>query len=146
MNEQPKIFWFEPIIFFFFGVFHLHRIWALADRVGYSEYWLSVLENRDLLYFLLVGVLGMLCVAGFVVFIRNTGSNYWWRWFYVLGGGYVLFDLFAILVGLQIWMRLVYAMFDCANPYWNIIWGAFIGLGLVSFILGILITKKILRR
>jgi len=146
MKEKSKIIWFEPIVFLFFGVLHLHRIWALIDRSSYSDYWLSLMENRGWFYFVLMGIMSFLCVAGIVIFIRDKGRNYWWRWFYIFGGGYVIFDLFAILVGLEIWESLLYKMFDVTSRYWNILWGAFIGLGLISFVIGILITKKLLIR
>lgn len=146
MNEKSKIFWFEPIVFLFFGVFHLHRIWGLIDRNGYSDFWLSVLNKRGLLYYILMGILSVLCIAGVAVFIKNKGKNYWWRWFYVFGGGYVLFDLFAIAIRLSIWENLLNLMFDVTGWYWNIIWVAFIVLGLISLIIGILIIKKMLQK
>ena len=52
------------------------------------------MENRDVLYFLIMGLLAGLCVLGIVTFIRERGVNYLWRWIYVLGGVYLLFDLF----------------------------------------------------
>lgn len=146
MNKNSKIIWFEPIVFIFFGLLHLHRVWALIDRVGYSDFWLSVMNNRDLLYFGLMGVMSALCIAGIVLFVKNRGSNYWWRWFYIFGGGYVLFDLFAIFIRLDIWKSLLYKMFDSTSPYWNILWGAFIVLGLISLIIGVLIAKKLYSR
>ena len=31
-----KIYWFEPLFFLFFGIFHLHRIWGIqsADEIA----------------------------------------------------------------------------------------------------------------
>ena len=142
-SKTTRIMWFEPIVFLFFGMLHLHRVWALTDRVGYSNFWLSLMVNRGLLYFILMGIMSLLCIAGIVVFATNRGKNYWWRWFYILGGGYVLFDLFAILIGLSIWEQLIYWMFDISNLYWNVVWGCFIGLGFISFIIGLSITKKL---
>jgi len=146
MKEKSKIIWFEPIVFLFFGLLHLHRIWAFIDRSSYSDYWLSLMDNRGWFYFVLMGIMSFLCVAGIVLFIRNKGRNYWWRWFYIFGGGYVLFDLFAILVGLDIWKNILYKMFDVTSQYWNMLWGAFIGFGLILFVIGISITKKLLCR
>ena len=144
MNKISKIIWFEPVVFIFFGLFHLHRIWAFIDRGGYSEFWISLMENRGVLYFILTGIMSALCVAGIAVFIinANKGKNYWWRWFYIFGGGYVLFDLCAILLRFKIWQNLLYKMFDAANPYWNIIWGTFVSLGLISLLVGVLIFKE----
>jgi len=146
MKEKSKIIWFEPIVFLFFGLLHLYRIWAFIDRSSYSDYWLSLMDNRGWFYFVLMGIMSFLCVAGIVLFIRNKGRNYWWRWFYIFGGGYVLFDLFAILVGLDIWKNILYKMFDVTSQYWNMLWGAFIGFGLILFVIGISITKKLLCR
>ena len=50
MKEKSKIYWFEPVVFLFFGVFHLHRIWELIDRNSYADFWLGVMNNRGVLY------------------------------------------------------------------------------------------------
>ena len=143
---KSKIIWIEPVFFLFFGVFHLHRIWGLIDRKGYSDFWLSVMNNRDWFYFSLLGILSLLCIVGIAVFIKCKGHNYWWRWVYIFGGGYLLFDLFAIFIKLEIWKNLLYWMFDITNPYWNIVLGIFISLGLFSLIAGISISKKLFGR
>lgn len=54
-----------------------------------------------------------------------------------MGGGYVLFDLFAIATGLKFWHKLLLKMFDVSSTYWNILWLSFIVMGMASFILGI---------
>lgn len=141
MNKKSHIYWFEPVVFLFFGLFHIHRIWGLIDRVGYADFWFSIMKNRGVLYFLLMGILSVLCVLGIVVFIKNIGKNYWWRWIYIFGGGYVLFDLFAILMKLAVWNKLLLKMFDTTGAYWNLLWGAFITIGSLSLVLGIHIIK-----
>lgn len=125
----------------FFGLFHLHRIWALIDRTGYSDFWLGLLDNQGVLYVLLMGILAILCLGGMIVFIKNKGKRYWWRWIYLFGGGYVLFDLFAVLIHLEVWDRLLRMMFDTTSIYWNFLWGFFIMIGFLSFLLGIHIIK-----
>jgi len=142
MDKKFSIMWFEPIFFLFFGLFHLHRIWAFVDRNSYSAFWLDVMNNRDLFYFALMGIMSLLCIAGIVVFFRSRGQRFWWRWFYIFGGGYVLFDLFAIATGLSMWKRLLFWMFDTSNEYWNIVWGSFIGLGLLSFGIGVFLQRN----
>ncbi|MGN0501824.1 MAG: hypothetical protein ACI4HN_02770, partial [Ruminococcus sp.] len=81
--ENKKILIFEPWFFIFFGLFHLHRIWGLIDRNSYAEFWTGVLENKGLFYFVLMGVLAILCILGIITFCKNLHSNYWWRWIYV---------------------------------------------------------------
>ena len=83
----------EPWFFIFFGIFHMHRIWALIDR-----------------------------------------------------GSYLLFDLFAIATGMKFWQELLDKMFDIKSPYWNNIWGFFILLGVLVFVLGITLLNKIRRK
>lgn len=134
---MKRIYAWEPWFFLFFGVFHLHRIWALADRAGYAAFWLGILESKGALYFLLMGVLALCCVAGMVTLLRNRGRNIWWRWIYLGGGGYLLFDLVAIAVGLRAWHELLRWMFDVQNPWWNVVWGGFILLGAFVFGLGL---------
>lgn len=49
----------------------------------------------------------------------------------------MLFDLFAIATGLEFWHDLILAMFDVTSWYWNLLWGGFIAMGGVVFVLGI---------
>ena len=140
--EKKKIYLWEPWFFIFFGIFHLHRIWGLADRNSYAEFWLGILENKGAIYFILMGVLASLCILGIVTFIKNRNNNSWWRWIYIFGGTYVIFDLFAIAVELKFWNNLLMMMFDVNSPYWNIIWSFFILLGGFLFMLGIVLFRQ----
>lgn len=139
---MKKIYFWEPWFFIFFGVFHLHRIWGLIDRNSYAEFWLGILGDKGALYFSIMSILAFLCITGIITFIKNKDHNYIWRWIYFFGGGYLLFDLFAIEAGLGFWNRLLSKMFDINNPYWNIIWSFFVLLGCIVFILGIILLKK----
>ena len=96
----------------FFGLFHLHRIWGLIDRTSYADFWLGILENKGAFYFVLMGILAFLCICGIVTFWKNKKNKYWWRWIYIFGGSYVLFDLFAIAIELKVWNDLLLFMFD----------------------------------
>lgn len=143
---MKKIYIYEPWFFIFFGVFHLHRIWGLVDRESYAAFWLNVMESKGIIYFALMGILTVLCVLGIVTFFRNLRHNYWWRWIYLCGGGYLLFDLFAIATGLEFWHNLILELFDVTSPYWNIFWGGFIVLGGFAFALGCSLQKSRLRK
>ena len=134
---MKKIYFWEPWFFLFFGLFHLHRIWALIDRTSYAAFWLGIMENRGVSYFTIMGVLAVLCILGIITFIRERKHNYLWRWVYIFGGSYLLFDLFAIATGLVFWQKLLQNMFDTNSGYWNVIWGFFILLGAAVFVLGI---------
>ena len=90
-----------------------------------------------MLYFLLMGILGGLCILGIVTFVRERGKNFWWRWIYICGGSYLLFDLFAIATRLEFWQKILDKMFDAKATYWNLVWGFFILLGGFVFVLGI---------
>ncbi|MBQ5330051.1 MAG: hypothetical protein J6F31_02240 [Oscillospiraceae bacterium] len=137
-----KIYAWEPWFFIFFGIFHLHRIWALFSREAYASFWMGILQNKGVSYFLIMGVLASLCVLGITVFIKNRKHNFWWRWVYLFGGGYLIFDLFAIAAGIKFWSDLLALMFDTASPYWNVIWMTFILIGALSFALGVSLLYK----
>ena len=142
---MKRIFAWEPWFFIFFGVFHMHRIWALVDSQSYADFWMGIYEEKGVAYFVLMGLLAGLCILGIVTFIRERKANYLWRGVYVFGGAYVLFDLFAIAIGLEVWKKLLSAMFDTTSALWNPIWLFFIVLGCAVFILGIrlfVIRKK----
>lgn len=133
---------YEPWFFILFGLFHMHRIWALIDRGSYSSFWMNLMINKGVSYYALMGILTGLCLLGIITFIKNIHNNYWWRWIYLFGGAYVLFDLFAIATGLKAWRKLLDLMFDTASPYWNFIWVFFILMGTLVFILGITLLAK----
>ena len=133
---MKKIYSWEPWFFIFFGIFHLHRIWGLIDRKTYADFWIGILENKGVVYIAIMGLLVALCILGMITFINNRQRNYWWRWIYLCGGSYLLFDLFAIAVGLEFWQELLVWMFDVTSPYWNLLWGGFILMGGAVFVLG----------
>lgn len=139
---MKKIYAWEPWFFMLFGLFHLHRIWALFDREGYASFWLGLVENKGTTYFLIMGLLAILCVVGIATFIIERKYNYWWRWIYICGGSYLLFDLFAIATGIEFWNRLLMNMFDISSNYWNAIWIAFIMLGGFVFVVGVKLLVK----
>lgn len=139
---MKRIYAWEPWFFLFFGVFHLHRIWGLVHRSSYAAFWTGILQNKGIVYFVLMGILALLCICGIVTFCKKRKTNYWWRWFYLLGGGYLLFDLFSIAVGLKVWNDILMFMFDVASPWWNLIWGFFVILGAFVFCLGIVLLKE----
>ena len=143
---MKKIYMFEPFFFLFFGIFHLHRIWGLIDRESYARFWLGTMENKGMFYFALMGVLSALCILGIVTFFRDLHRNFWWRWIYLCGGSYLLFDLFAIAAGLEFWHELLIAMFDVNAWYWDLLWGGFIALGAVVSVLGAVLLRKYLVR
>ena len=64
-KAEKKIFVWEPWFFMAFGLFHLHRIWGLLDRNSYAGFWLGVLENKGLFYFVLIWLFFVL-LGGFV--------------------------------------------------------------------------------
>lgn len=139
---MKKILIYEPFFFLLFGCFHLHRIWALADRVAYANFWLGVLEEKGLFYYTLMGVLALLCLLGIFTFVQNIHHNFWWRWIYLFGGAYVLFDIFAIAADLKFWHQLLLLMFDTSAVYWNVLWSIFILLGAFAFLLGIFLFHQ----
>ncbi len=139
---MKKIYVWEPWFFIFFGVFHLHRIWALYDRRSYASFWIGIMQNKGIEYFLIMGILAALCIIGICTFIKNKGHNYWWRWIYLFGGCYLLSDLFAIAAEIKLWEQLIALMFDISSPYWNVIWSLFIIIGGLSLALGIYLLYK----
>ena len=141
---KKKIYAWEPYFFMFFGLFHLHRIWGLIDRKSYADFWVGVMESKGIMYFVVMILLASLCIVGIITFGKNKGKNYWWRWIYIFGGSYVLFDLFAIAIGLEVWNKLILMMYDINAPYWNVLWSGFILLGGFVFALGVrlLVQRK----
>ncbi|MDE6909046.1 MAG: hypothetical protein K2P44_00995 [Lachnospiraceae bacterium] len=136
-GKMKKIAFYEPWFFLLFGIFHLHRIWGMIDRKSYADFWIGILKSRNVFYYVLMIILAMFCLLGIISFFKNIHHNYWWRWIYVAGGSYLLFDLFAIYTRLKFWNELLLWMYDTTSPYWNTIWLMFILLGGFVFCLGI---------
>lgn len=139
---KSKIYFYEPWFFILFGIFHMHRIWGIIDRDSYADFWINIMNEKGVFYYTLMGVLATLCILGIITFIKNCKYNYWWRWIYIFGGSYVLFDLFAIATGLKFWQELILLMFNKQAIYWDILWGTFIVLGIAVFILGLTLLNK----
>lgn len=133
---------FEPYFFLFFGLFHLHRIWGIIDRKSYADFWLRIMSERGIFYWILMVVLLSLCLLGIITFFKNKRNNYWWRLIYLIGGIYLLFDLFAIIFKLDFWQKLILWMYDITSPYWNTLWLSFIIMGGLVFVLGIKLLKR----
>ena len=72
---MKKIYMWEPWFFILFGVFHLHRIWALVDRESYASFWIGIMQNKGILYFLLMGILAALCITGICAFIKKKSQK-----------------------------------------------------------------------
>lgn len=68
---MKKIYWFEPLFFLFFGIFHLHRIWGILDRKAYAEFWLGIMESRGVFYYAIMIILAGLCMLGIAVFSKK---------------------------------------------------------------------------
>ncbi len=66
------------------------------DRKAYSTFWIYILESKGIFYFVLMGILVTCCFLGLTPFIKNYPKNSWWRWIYLFGGMYLLFEVFAI--------------------------------------------------
>ena len=121
---MKKIYSWEPWFFIFFGLFHMHRIWALFDRAAYASFWMGTMNDRGAAYFGIMGLLGILCILGIVTFFRERNSL-----------NSTIQKKF--LTGMPFWHTLLASMFDTASPYWNAVWGFFILLGIGVFVLGI---------
>lgn len=133
---------YEPWFFILFGLFHLHRIWGLFDRKSYADFWIGIMEQKGAIYYFIMSIMAILCILGILTFFKNLHNNYWWRWIYLFGGVYVLFDLFAIATGLSFWHELLLWMFDIYSPYWNVLWSFFVLMGGAIFLLGVMLLIK----
>ena len=90
---------------------------------------------------MLMLILVVFCLAGIIIFIKNRRNNFWWRWIYIFGGGYVLFDIMAVALNVPIWHNLLRFMFNTGTPYYHFIWGFFCVIGAGALLLGLQIFK-----
>ena len=93
-----KIFWIEPLFFLLFGVFHLHRLWALIDRVTYADFWLSILDEKNVLFDLAAIAAGWDVWDSLLRWMFDVGNPTWnWLW-----GGFSLLGLLSLLFGVKL--------------------------------------------
>jgi hypothetical protein len=127
---------FESLFFFFCGLFHLHRIWAFIDSKSYNEFWLNFLEKRDAAFFISCVLFIAVTVVVIFYFIRNYKERKWWRWIYLFGGAYLFMDSVLNLFDNYFIKTIIIQMYTLEQPYYNILWGIFVILGITCIAIG----------
>jgi hypothetical protein len=126
----------EALFFFIFGLFHIHRIWAFIDSQSYNEFWLNFLEKRDVLFFILGILFIVITIVVILYFIKSYKEKKWWRWVYLFGGVYLFIDIILNLLNNNFIKNIVIKMYTLEQPYYNILWGLFIALGVICIVIG----------
>lgn len=132
----------EAILFLFFGMFHIHRIWAFIDPEAYSKFWLGLVSTQGKEYYALGIILVGMSISLIILFVLNIKRLFWWRWFYLIGGLYVLIDVCLNLLEVDFMQRAIVWLFTVEGVLWYIIWGNFVLLGLLSLFLSQWLWKK----
>jgi uncharacterized membrane protein len=125
----------ESLFFLFFGLFHIHRIWAFIDSKSYNNFWLGLLGNRGPSFFFLGILLIIVSIIVILYFLKNYKAKKWWRWIYLLGGIYVSIDSILNLLNNNFIKNVVIKMYTVEQSYYYILWGLFILLGMVCIII-----------
>jgi uncharacterized membrane protein len=125
----------ESLIFLFFGLFHIHRIWTFVDSKSYNKFWLNILESRGLFLFILGILLFVISIIVILYFIKNYRSKKWWRWIYLFGGIYLIMDTVLNLFNNHFIKNVVIKMYTLKQPYYSVLWGLFIILGIICIII-----------
>jgi hypothetical protein len=135
MNLGVNKYRLESLFFLFFGLFHIHRIWAFIDAKAYNDFWLNMLNNRNIFFYIFGVILIILTLAVIIYFLKHYKEKKWWRWIYLFGGGYVLIDCILNLFKNNFIINIVIKMYTLGQPYYNIVWGFFILLGIICIII-----------
>ena len=125
----------ESLFFLFFGLFHIHRIWAFIDSNSYNNFWLKLLENRGVSFYILGFLLLLLAVIVIIYFAKNHKNKKWWRWIYLFGGIYVFIDSLLNILNNNFIKNIVVKMYTITQPFYSILWVAFIILGIICIII-----------
>ena len=126
----------ESLFFFFFGLFHTHRIWAFIDKKSYNEFWLNLLKNRGFPFFILGVLLLIALIFLMIYFVKSFKEHKWWRWIYLFGGVYLFIDIILNMLNNNFMKNIVIKMYSMEQPYYYILWGIFITLGVICIIIG----------
>ena len=125
----------ESLVFLFFGLFHIHRIWAFIDFKSYNKFWLNILENRGSFFIILGFSLLIMSIIVILYFIVNFKNKKWWRWIYLFGGIYLVIDNVLNLFNNNLINNVVIKMYTMKQPYYSILWALFIILGIICIII-----------
>jgi uncharacterized membrane protein len=125
----------ESLFFLFFGLFHIHRIWAFIDSKTYNTFWLNILDSRGAFLFILGSLLLIMSIIVILYFIKNFKDKKWWRWIYLFGGIYLVMDTVLNLLNNNFIKNVVIKMYTVEQPYYSILWGLFIVLGIICIII-----------
>ena len=68
-------------------------------------------------------------------FIINFKDKKWWRWIYLFGGIYLIIDNVLNLFNNNFINNVVIKMYTMKQPYYSILWGLFIILGIICLII-----------
>ena len=135
MNLNMNKYRIESLFFLFFGLFHIHRIWAFINAKAYNNFWLNISRNRNTFFYLLGIILIILTFVVIIYFIKYFKERKWWRWIYLFGGTYLLIDSILNLLNNNFMNNIVIKMYTLRQPYYKILWGSFIILGIISIII-----------
>jgi hypothetical protein len=67
----------ESLVFLFFVLFHIHRIWAFVDSKSYNKFWLNILESRGPFLFILGLLLFVMSIIVILYFIKYFKYKKW---------------------------------------------------------------------
>ena len=124
----------ESLFFCIFGLFHIHRIWAFINAKGYNVFWLNVLRNKNIFFYILGIILVSLAIIALAFFVKFFKEKKWWRWIYLFGGIYVLIDCILNLLDNNFMAYVVMKMYTLKQPFYNILWSFFILVGIICMI------------
>jgi hypothetical protein len=121
----------ESLFFLFFGLFHIHRIWAFIDSKSYNNFWLNILDSRGAFLYIFGSLLFIMSIIVILYFIKYFGDKKWWRWVYLFGGIYLIWDTILNLLNNDFIKNFIIKMYTIKQPYYFILWGLFIILGII---------------
>jgi hypothetical protein len=134
MNLNINKYRMESLFFLFFGLFHIHRIWAFIDSKSYNKFWLNILVSRGAFLYIFGSLLLIISIIVILYFIKNFTDKKCWRWIYLFGGLYLIWDTVLNLLNNDFIKNIVIKMYTIKQPYYSILWVLFIILGIICLI------------
>jgi len=125
----------ESFVFLFLGLFYIDKIWAFICPKDYNYFWLNILQTRNTIFYILEVTLAVLSLIQIILFLIYFKDKKWWRMIYLFGGIYVFIDSVSYILKSKFLSRILISMYMLKQPYYNILWGFFVFLGIVCFII-----------
>lgn len=139
---KEKVYAFESPAFLLFGVFMVHRVWAIVNPPSFSNFWINAYFAKHPLILLVYALLAGLGLAGTWILIRTYRTYYWWRLFFPIIAAYGIQNVYKIWTQGEAWRDRILIYYHTGLRIWDLMWGLAVIAGFISIIFSQRVLKQ----